>query len=454
MIDKLWVRLLLAFAIVLGIAVVVSVLIGNRAAAGEFQDYVNQDTARFNQRTGFVVSRLYRDQGWSGVATYVQRLGETSDLQIVVVDQQGTVVVDSVGKLVGQSLPANSRIRKAPSTPISDASGTPQGTVYFMPLNPELAKAFLENMNRALIWGASAGVLVALLLSFLLARWMVEPIERLIVVAQKLQQGDLSQRITKAGSGEVARLVRAFNAMAEALERGQSLRRNMVADIAHELRTPLHNILGNLEMLREGVVPSTPEVIDSIHEEASGLRRLVDDLQQVALAEAGQLQMVRQPVSPLALLQQAAAASRSELGEKNIDLVIEAGTDLPKVIVDDRRISQVLRNLVKNAITFSDHGGRIILSARCLGSPPAVVEMAVTDTGQGIPEADLPYVFERFYRSDKSRARATGGAGLGLTVAKQLVEAHGGTINVESELGRGSRFRFTLPISGPRPTAA
>lgn len=288
--------------------------------------------------------------------------------------------------------------------------------------------------------------MLAFLLSLLLARRIVVPIERLMSVVQKMQQGNLSQRIDKPSGTEVGKLAEAFNVMADRLERGQTLRRNMVADVAHELRTPLHDILGYLEMLHDGIVQPTPEIVADIHEEASQLKRLVDDLQQLAVVESSQLLLERRPVSIAALLRQTAAIARPRLDEKNVAVAILASPDLPDVEVDEGRISQVLRNLVNNAITFTPRGGRITLSAERVRESESYIEVSVKDTGIGIPSDDLPLIFERFYRADKSRSRSTGGAGLGLTIVRQLVEAHGGNISVESKAGAGACFRFTLPL--------
>ncbi|MFH1486751.1 MAG: HAMP domain-containing sensor histidine kinase, partial [Chloroflexota bacterium] len=327
------------------------------------------------------------------------------------------------------------------------------GTVHFRPKDQDRAEAFLHDLNRALVFGGGLGIFVAFVVSLLLARRIVVPIERLTSAVQKMQEGDLSQRVPSAGAGEVAKLSEAFNTMAIRLDLAQRLRRNMVADIAHELRTPLHNVLGYLEMLRDGVTDPTPAVIYGIHEEASILKRLVDDLQQLALVESGQMQLSPRPASALALLRQAATIIEPEVGSKGVEVVVDASPDLPNVLVDEARIGQVLRNLLSNAIAFTPNGGRITLSAKYLGGAGKAVEVTVADTGPGIPQADLPYIFERFYRSDTARTRTTGGAGLGLTIAKQLVEAHGGSIQAESEPGKGACFRFTIPTA-PLPAMA
>ncbi|MBI4319897.1 MAG: HAMP domain-containing protein [Chloroflexi bacterium] len=445
MLEALWVRLLLAFTAVLGIAVATIAIFANLTMTSEFRDYESEASAMLNERVSRIAGRVYREQGWPGVATYAQRTAEAVDLQIVVVDQQDSVVVDTERVLAGGPMPRNARIRTAPSLLIGDAAGATIGTIYLRPKGQDRAEAFLADVHRAILLGAGLGVFVAFVVSLLLARRMVAPIQQLTGAVQKLREGDLSQRVKSPGGGEVGKLSEAFNTMAVRLDLAQRLRRNMVADVAHELRTPLHNVLGYLELVRDKATEPTPDVIAAIHDEASVLKRLVDDLQQLALVESGQLQLSRRPTSVSALLQQAVAVVEPEVGSKDVDVAVEASSDLPDVWVDETRIGQVVRNLLSNAIAHTTAGGRITLSAKYLGGVAKAVEIAVADTGPGISSGDLPYVFERFYRADASRARVSGGAGLGLTIAKQLVEAHGGSMRAESEPGRGACFRLTLP---------
>jgi two-component system sensor histidine kinase BaeS len=219
----------------------------------------------------------------------------------------------------------------------------------------------------------------------------------------------------------------------------------MVSDVAHELRTPLSNIRGYLEAVQDGMIEPKPEVIGSLHEEAMLLNRLVDDLQELSLAEAGQLRLERRQVAPSDVVNKAAEAARAQATSKGIALQVDLPADLPLVDVDHQRIGQVLGNLLSNALTHTPSGGKVVIAARARQSE---AEFSVSDTGEGIPPEHLPYVFERFYRADKSRSRATGGTGLGLSIAKQLVEAHGGQITVESQVGQGTTFTFTLPMAG------
>jgi signal transduction histidine kinase len=203
-------------------------------------------------------------------------------------------------------------------------------------------------------------------------------------------------------------------------------------------------VRGYLEALSDGVVEPTPEMIASIYEEAMLLNRLVDDLQELAMAEAGQLKLVCQPVDIQELIEKAIQSLISQAIEKEIQLLADLPDDLPLVEADAERLGQVLRNLLKNAIINTPTGGKITIQARALDSQ---VEVSVQDNGLGISAEHLPYVFERFYRVDQSRARSTGGAGLGLAIVKQLVEAQGGQVAIDSHINSGTRVTFTSPIA-------
>jgi signal transduction histidine kinase len=300
------------------------------------------------------------------------------------------------------------------------------------------------SINRSLLLGGSLAIGIALLLTFMLSRRMTSPIGALASAARRLGHGDLSERVRLQGEGEIAALAKAFNSMAADLEYAEQLRRNMVADVAHELRTPLSNIRGYLEAIRDGVIKPDAAAISSLNEEASLLSRLVNELQELSLAEAGELKLVYQAENITDLVKQAVTPWQPQLTAGEICLSLELPDSLPLVNIDWQRVNQVLHNILENAVAHTPKGGTINVAATAKGK---WVEVSVSDTGEGIPAQDLPHIFERFYRVDKSRARATGGSGLGLTIAKRLVEAHGGTITVQSKLREGSRFSFTLPIA-------
>jgi signal transduction histidine kinase len=282
-----------------------------------------------------------------------------------------------------------------------------------------------------------------LLLTVLLSRRILAPIRALTATARQLGKGDLSQRVQARDKGEIGELARTFNSMADDLERAEKLRRNLVADTAHELRTPLSNIKGYLEAIRDGIITPDTVTIDSLHEEASLLSKLVDDLQELALANTRELKLVRQPEDITVVINQAITSIHGQAMSKEITLHKELPGDIPPCDIDSQRIGEVLRNLLSNAVTHTPRSGSITVTASVAGNRVAV---SVADTGEGIPAEELPFIFERFYRVDKSRSRKTGGSGLGLTIAKRYVEAHGGQINAHSEVGKGSRFTFTVPV--------
>jgi two-component system sensor histidine kinase BaeS len=232
--------------------------------------------------------------------------------------------------------------------------------------------------------------------------------------------------------------------MADDLERNERLRRNMTADIAHELRTPLSNLRGYLEAASDGLVKMDDAAVHSLGEEASSLSRLVDDLQELSLADAGELKLIIQPEDISHLITETVTVLQAKASVKNINISTDLPAKLPEANIDSHRIKQVLYNLLDNAVAHTGPEGRITVTARQEGD---CLYISVADTGEGIPAEDLPLIFERFYRVDKSRTRATGGTGLGLTIAKRLVEAHGGRIDVRSRPGQGTTFTFSLPIS-------
>jgi len=287
-------------------------------------------------------------------------------------------------------------------------------------------------------------VAIAVAITFFLSRRILAPVKALTSVVKRLGRGDFSQRVQVKDKGELGELAQAFNAMASDLEHMEKLRQNMVADVAHELRTPLSNIRGYLEAIRDGVIKPDKKTIRSLNEEAVLLSRLVDDLQELALAEAGELKLVYQTEDISKLVSQTVASIQAQAKAKGLVVSTSLPDGLPPVNIDYHRISQVLRNLLENAVAHTAKGGTITVAAK---QQEKWVEVSVTDTGEGIPAEDLPNIFERFYRVDKSRTRATGGSGLGLTIAKRLVEAHGGKIKVQSEMRKGSCFTFTIPIA-------
>jgi two-component system OmpR family sensor kinase/two-component system sensor histidine kinase BaeS len=300
----------------------------------------------------------------------------------------------------------------------------------------------LRRALRRLVLTEGVVVLLGLVVGAILSRRITRPVTKVAEAAGRIAAGDLSTRVPEDASGELGDLARSFNQMAAALERADQLRRNMTADVAHDLRTPLSVIRGKLEGIVDGIYPATEDHIRPVLEETEVLTQLVEDLRLLALAEARQLTLDRRPMDVAGLLRDAQVNFTPLAQDRGITLVLDLPEALPRVVADRRRIAQVLGNLIVNALRYTPSGGTVTLSAR---ADDGAVTVAVRDTGIGMPPEELPYVFERFWRGEKSRSRDSGGSGLGLAIARELVVLHDGEISVESAPGRGTTFRFTLP---------
>ncbi|MFC1988775.1 sensor histidine kinase [Chloroflexota bacterium] len=301
---------------------------------------------------------------------------------------------------------------------------------------------FLDNLGQTLWLAGLSGVALAIFLGYLFTRQIVAPLDRVTAAAGHVAQGDLEQRVAIAGSGELAALGESFNLMAATLSRDRQLRQNMIADIAHELRTPLSILQGSIEAMLDGVLETNPDNLTSIHQETVLLSRIIEDLRTLSLADGGNLKF--QPVNTdlRSLSSQVIDGFQAQQTLNNVGLTLEAPAELPQAVVDPDRTAQVIRNLINNALQFTPEGGNITVR---LTSDSDGIIVSVADTGSGIPAEDLPYVFDRFYRVDRSRTRSTGGSGLGLAIVKQLVEAQKGSVWVESIEGKGSTFNFRVP---------
>ena len=277
-------------------------------------------------------------------------------------------------------------------------------------------------------------------------RRFASPVGELVEAAGRIEQGDYGGRVRERGPREVRSLARAFNAMSARLEATDHERRTFVADVSHELRTPLSVIRGQIEAIAEGVYPADEEHLAPIQEATRALEQLVDDLRTLALAESGSLTLAREPVDLVVLAHESVAAFRATADAGDVTLRVEATPDLPTVSADPARIRGVLGNLLANALRHTPAGGTVTLSVRrghatAPEAPGERVEVAVTDTGSGIPAELLPRVFDRFVKGEGSS-----GSGLGLAIARDIVAAHGGTIEAQSVPGGGTAIRFWLPV--------
>jgi two-component system sensor histidine kinase BaeS len=443
-------KLLIAFLAVSLAGTLVTAIFASRQTADEFSRYASE------QRLASLITGLtyfYQLNGeWVGVVesglilepTTTQPTGKPGQTRTILVDNSGQVVISGVGYELGQQVSTEELAQGFPIEVDGQVVGAllaPPDTLVMRPLET----AFLSRVNQALVVGAVGATLVALVLGILLARTLTRPIRELTFATRAVAKGDLAQQVPVHSQDELGELTVAFNQMSIDLSYAQELRRQMTADIAHELRTPLSIISGYIESLRDGRLPATSETFDIVYDEIQHLSRLVQDLRTLSLAEAGELRLSHQLTAPKELLVNTAAAYAREVQERNVTLQIKTSPELPEIDVDPHRMTQVLGNLVSNALRYTPDGGLIVLEA----TAPSENELRfiISDNGMGINPVDLPHVFDRFYRGDSSRQLDDGESGLGLAIAKSIVEIHGGTISVKSVHGKGTAFVISIPTN-------
>jgi len=366
---------------------------------------------------------------------------------LILADAEGIVVLAADPQWVSRKLPEEVLTAGVPINVAGRRVGTLVAGALEDAFSP-LEQTFLDSLSSSIWRAGTLAALAATVLGVLLLRQLTVPLRRLAQVTEQISLGNTpGPRLPVYSRDELGQLSAAFNRMVERLERSEKLRRQMIADIAHELRTPLTVIQGNLQAILDGVYEPTPNVIASIHEESLLLARLVGDLRDLSLAEAGELRLEKQLTDIRDAIRQTVTVIEPRLASKRIALNVTLPDEPVLVEIDPQRIQQVLLNILSNAERYTPEDGQITLSAVNFNTE---VHISVTDSGPGIAPEDLPYVFERFWRGDRSRSRATGGTGLGLAIAKQFVEAHGGRIWAESTPGKGSTFAFSLPSERAR----
>ena len=305
-------------------------------------------------------------------------------------------------------------------------------------------QTFQSSFYEALAWAGLASLALALVVSLLFSRGLAAPLRLLRSASHRLAEGHYHERVPVQSDDELGQLAGSFNTMAEKLEQVESVRRRLIGDVAHELRTPLTAIKGSMEGLVDGVLPATSQTFEQVAAEADRLNRLVEDLQELSRVESGALNLQIEPVSLPELAGTVVKRLQAAYASKGVTLETDLPADLPSVRADTGRLLQVLTNLLNNALQYTLAGGRVTLSAQ---SHDHEVQVCVADTGIGIPPEHLPFIFDRFYRVDPSRSRQAGGSGIGLTITKHIIEAHGGRIRAESPgENQGTTFTFTLPV--------
>lgn len=450
---RLWVKLTIAFVFVAVVGVSLVAVLANRATAVGFQRYLLADTdADLLQLRDELAAFYARADSWAEVNAVLRDssvgpTGSGGGHFLRVVDNTGSVV----GVRGGQGRGQNTFV---PDTelPIS-VDGQQVGMLLVMHAGQgsQAGQQYLDTVNSAILLGGLVAILIALLLGLLLAQRLTRPLQQLTAATEAIAEGDLEQRVAVSSGDEIGELGQRFNQMAAALDTAERQRQQLLADVAHDLRTPISIIRSHLEAMLDGVFPPTPDNLALVHEETLRLGRLVSDVRTLSLADAGQLPLERTELNVSALVEQAVAAFAPLADADGIALTAEI-TPTPLVFADGPRVHQTLANLMANALRYAPQGS---------GTDPAVavrvdrvdgaVRVSVTDSGPGLTVAQQTAVFDRFWRSDAARSRERGGSGLGLAIAKGIVEAHGGQIAVASEPGAGATFWFTLPTPHETP---
>lgn len=447
---KLSIKLILTFLLIsifsTGIVVVSSRVLTNR----EFDRFISD---RYVAELAEELGRYYEENlGWEGIEEEFKRYGrepgwhnEPRQLNFSIADTNGKIVVAGEGKSPGETCNQEEFANGYPILADQKTVG-----ILLLPKAPErspLDYEFLRRLNASIFFSAFATTLFALFLAIILSINISRPIRELTKATHAMAEGGLGQQVRVRSRDEIGELARSFNKMSSDLARSFNLRKQMTADIAHELRTPIALILGHAEGVKDGVLQPTRENFEIIREEAARLEHLVNDLRTLSLADAGELTINLQVIEPYRLIQEVASLYQFETQKKNISLELDIASPLPTVEVDPTRITQVLTNILDNALRHTPEGGSIVLSANQAGDH---VELAIQDSGPGLPREDLERIFERLYRADSSRQREDGGSGLGLAIAKSIVQAHGGQLSAESDAGQGLRVIVALPKSDQR----
>lgn len=442
-------KLTLAFILVgLMGAVLVAVLTSQRTRS-EFDRFRTERDREFVLE---VLSEYYEQHGsWSGLSATVQTAPQlrAATRDLVVADAQGKVVLGNRAYGEGQQLP---REALAASVQVREERQTVGYVLPDMPFTRRTTRslppdtAFLQRVGWAAAVSASVASVLALVLGALLARTLTRPIRELTAATKAMASGNLGQRVHVRSHDEIGELASSFNQMSADLARASHVRKQMTADLAHDLRTPLSILRGYTEGLKDARLQGSPQLYALMFGEVEHLQRLVEDLRVLSLADAGELPLNRRAVDPSALIERTALAYVVQAEEQGVTLRVERDEQLPSIAVDTDRITQVLNNLVSNALRHTP-SGEIVLSAQ---AEDGQVRLSIRDTGVGIAADDLPFIFDRFYRADKARQRSdNASSGLGLAIAKAIVEAHGGTISASSTPGQGTTFVMRFPVAPP-----
>jgi two-component system sensor histidine kinase BaeS len=443
-------KLLLAFLAVIITGTLLSAVVAQRATKAVFGEFI------FNQTQAELTARMadfYRARGsWAGIERFgggpgnQGRPGQGPEQHrtYALLDPNGVVILAGLGLRQGMQAPEQF-LNDAVPIEVDDQQ------VGFLLLTPRaafrpspLAEAFLGRINLALWFGALGAAVLALLLGIFLTRRLVHPLTEMTAATQAVARGELDVQVPVRSQDEVGQLAEAFNRMNSELARSRDQRRQMTADIAHDLRTPISIISGYADGLSDGVLDPNHEMFSIIQDESKRLEMLVEDLRLLSLSDARELTLNFAPMDPGGIVKRAGSTYATRARSEEIDLILEVGEDLPLVNVDGDRMAQVMGHLLDNALRHTPEQGKVRLIAEAAEKEAGAL-LRIRDTGPGIPEEDLSHIFDRFYRGDAARRRGEGGSGLGLAIARSLVESQGGKIWAESEPGEGAEILVYLP---------
>ena len=434
-------KLLVAFVLIVLLTSVAGYLFINQSVQRAFSEFVRTTYTPQERSVLQLVRELYEQTGdFDAVFAFLQR--SRWGIPVYVADPSGTIVYAPEPPSIGRRL-SNDQLQQGEAFESSDGEIWTVITSRVVLGQNILEQAFLRSTGRSLWFAGLAAIAVAILLSVFLLRQLTRPLHRLDAATRRIARGEFGEPVGIQSTDEIGRLALSFDEMAASLHEAEQTKRQMIADISHELRTPLAAVRSALEALRDGLIEPSPDTLASLHDKILLTTRLVRDLHQLSLADAGRLSIHPSPCQVDEIIDSIVETVGVQLEDSNIRLDRAIHDNLPPIVVDRQRIEQVLLNLLANGIRHTPEGGTISIAAEAQREG---VLVSICDTGSGLSETDLAHVFDRFYRADDART-SDGGAGLGLSIAKALVEAHGGKIRAENAPSGGACFHLLLPTA-------
>ena len=447
--HRLWVRLSLAFSTIIMLSVLAILATTFLFRGSDIRPSVINDLQKEGGTVDRLVEHYQADNTWDGAEAILAPRelaftpGRRNPVTLTLADDNGWIIYATSDEILNTQLDDTQRKESIPIEIDGQLRAYLTVTITDAGINDTLQSIVLRRFQDSIILVAITGSIIGILFGTLVSRSLTAPLNSLVEGARAIRDRRFSQRVTATGSQEIAEVAQAFNEMAEALEEAENLRRNLVADVAHELRTPLSVLQAQLYAILEDVYPLDKSQITRLYDQTRVLSRLVNDLHELSQAEARQLPLSLESLDLRLIIEDIVTTFEPIAQDKGIILTTELSPDLPIMSLDAERINQVLYNLANNALRHTPAGGTVTIRANCTND---YVCLAVEDTGEGIPQAHLKHIFDRFYRIDSTRNRSTGGVGLGLAIVRAIVEAHGGKIQATSNGTSGSTFTILLPL--------